>query len=177
MHRQLLLIHLFICLLAIQNAFAQVSNPKALLFYDTSINYSYSSHKAQEILIEIVVDTANTSSARPNAIFKITNKKTAALIFEDSIFSSFPQLLFKDVNRDSQPDILAFYQSNAKGDEYYYLYTFNATENKFSRVANFEQLRNPSIDKAGIILSCPEFLQENCRYYLVTNTNLLHQLF
>lgn len=166
----------FACLFTVlyNKATAQEFEKQELIYFDTTVNYIDSKSKTQQYLIKLVVDSSNNKSI--NSLFTINIEQPTLKILADSIFSSYPQLLFKDVNRDQHSDILVFHKKTNNEDEFYYLYVYNKSKTSFIRVTDFEKLRNPSIDKAGIICSCPSILQENCNYYVVDNNYKLVQL-
>ena len=127
-----------------------------------------------------IFDTTNIYDAENNnavLTFSKQDKRQTKILFRDSLFCMYPDIVFRDFNNDKIKDVIVFYYTGARANPTYHLYLTDNKNHKLIRVKGFEELPNPNLDTANNIIESIALSGSNYyRFYRIDKKSKLINL-
>src|SRR5690606_13031419 len=98
-------------------------------------------NKSYEIQVS-QIDTGDLDYETNNYVLKVIDSNRCA-IFTDSIFSANGEVYFEDFNNDNIKDLLVLFDYDVRSNASYTLYLVDTNQDKFTKIKNFEEIKNP----------------------------------
>jgi hypothetical protein len=88
------------------------------------------------------IDSINNKNTVFQLLLTKSNKKT--IIYQDTIYSSTGEIVFRDFNNDGIKDILMQNISDVRSNWTYYLYLVDTVRDRLEKINGFEEIKNPN---------------------------------